>query len=125
MSDRLEALESKLPSDVLSVIRAYDSHPASDLIREIEFTRYPGHVYAASSTRLRNCKVWAPLAREFGRRLKHNRTLMSQTHGVWMPVLCYNLKTWIMTFERCIFETLEDLDYLPNWVKEEYRLGVR
>ena len=125
MSDRLEALKSKLPPDVLSLIRAYDSHPASDLIREIEFTRYPGHVYAASSMRLSNCKVWAPLARKMTRRLKHNRTLVSQTRGVWMPVLCYELKTWIMSFERWRFETLEDLDYLPDWVKEEYRLGVR
>jgi len=125
MSARLEALESKLPPEVLSIIRAYDSHPSSDLIREIEFTRYPGHVYTASSMRLRNCKVWAPLAREMKRRLKHNRTLMSQTRGVWMPVLCYELKTWIMSFERWRFETLEDIDYLPDWVKEEYRLGVR
>ena len=104
MSERLEALKSKLPPDVFSLIRAYDSHPASDLIREIEFTTYPGHAYAASSTRLRNCKVWPPSARYMSRLYR---------------------KTWFMSFERWLFETLEDLDYLPDWVKDEYKRGVR
>ena len=47
MSETLEAL--KLPPEVLSIIREYDSHPVSDLIREIEFERYPGEVYSASA----------------------------------------------------------------------------
>ena len=125
MSERLEALSSKLPPGVLSIIREYDSHPVSDLIREIEFERYPGHVYAASSMCLKNCRVWPPLARELKRRLKHNCTLMSQTGGVWLPILCYDAKTWRMSFPRWQFETLEDLDYLHLWVREEYRLQVR
>ena len=125
MSERLEALKSKVPPEVLSLIRKFDSHPVSDLIREIEFERYPGHVYAASSLRLKNCRVWPPLARELKRRLKHNCTLMSQTGGVWLPIICYDAKTWRMSFPRWQFETLEDLDYLPLWVKEEYRLQVR
>ena len=125
MGERLEALKSKVPPEVLSLIRSYDSRPASDLIREIEFTRYPGHVYAASGLRLRNCKVWAPLAREMKRRLKRNYTLVSQTRGVCMPIRCYDVRTWIMSFERWRFETLEHLDYLPCWVKEESKLGVR
>ena len=125
MSQRLEALKSKLPLEVFSLIRSYDSHPVSDLIREIEFERYPGHVYAASSLCLKNCRVWPLLARELKRRLKHNSTLMSQTQGVWLPILCYDAKTWRMSFPRWQFETLEDLDYLPLWVQEEYLLGVR
>ena len=123
MSERLEAL--KLPPEVLSIIRDYDSHPVSDLIREIEFQRFPGHVYAASSLSLKNCMIWRPLAREMKRRLRHNSTLMSQTHGVWLPILSYDARTWRMSFPRWQFETLEDLDYLPLWVKEEYRLQVR
>ncbi len=125
MSERLEALSSKLPPGVLSIIRDYDSHHMSDLIREIEFERFPGHVHAASSLCLKNCRVWPPLARELKRRLKHNCTLMSQTGGVWLPILCYDAKTWRMSFPRWQFETLEDLDYLPLWVREEYRLRVR
>ena len=125
MSERLEALQSKLPPGVLSIIRSYDSHPVSDLIREIEFERYPGHAYAASSLCLKNCRVWPPLAREMTRRLKHNCTLMSQTGGVWLPILCYDARIWRMSFPRWQFETLEDLDYLPLWVQEEYRLEVR
>ena len=123
MSERLEAL--RLPPEVLSIIRSYDSHPVSDLIREIEFERYPGHVYAASSMCLKNCRIWPTLAREMKRRLRHNSTLMSETRGVWMPVLCYDAQRWILSFPRWQFETLEDLDYLPLWVKEEYKLGVR
>ena len=125
MSERLEALSSKLPPGVLSIIRDYDSHPVSDLIREIEFERYPGHVYAASSLCLHNCRLWPPLARELKRRLKHNSTLMSQTQGVWLPILCYDAKNWRMSFPRWQFETLEDLDYLPLWVREEYRLKIK
>ena len=125
MSDRLEALQSKLPPEVLSVIRSYDSHPLSDMIRDIEFERHPGHVYAASSLVLKNCEVWPPLAREMRRRLKHNSTLMSQTRGVWMPVLCYDARTWRMSFPRWQFETLDDIAYLPLWVQEEYKLQVR
>ena len=125
MSQRLEALKSKLPPGVLSIIRSYDSHPLSDLIREIEFESFPGHVYSSSSLRLTSCEIWAPLAREMRRRLRHNCTLMSRTQGVWMPILCYDEKTWILSFPRWQFETLEDLDYLPLWVKEEYKLKVR
>jgi hypothetical protein len=122
MSERLEALNSKLPLEVLSIIRDYDSHPVSEMIRETEFEMFPGHVYAASSMCLKNCRVWPPLARELKRRLKHNCTLMSQTGGVWLPILCYDAKNWRMSFPRWQFETLEDLDYLPLWVREEYRL---
>jgi hypothetical protein len=125
MSERLDALRSKLPNGVLSIIRSYDSHPLSDLIRQIEFERYPGHVYAASSLCLKNCDVWPPLARALRRCLRHNATLMSRTQGVWMPILCYDATTWTMSFPRWQFETLEDLEYLPLWVKEEYQLGVR
>ncbi len=125
MSQRLDALRSKLPQEVLSIIRSYDSHPASDLIRAIEFEHFPGHVYAASSLCLKSCEIWPPLAREMRRRLRHNCTLMSRTQGVWLPILCYDARTWTMSFPRWKFETLEDLDYLPLWVKDEYRLGVR
>jgi hypothetical protein len=125
MSERLEALSSKLPPGVLSIIRDYDSHPVSDLIREIEFEIFPGHVYFASSMCLKSCVIWPPLAREMKRRLKHNSTLMSQTRGVWLPMLCYDARTWTLSFPRWQFETLEDLDHLPLWVKEEYKLKVR
>jgi hypothetical protein len=125
MSQRIDALKSKLPPELLSLIQSFDSHPTADLIRAIEFERYPGHVYAASSLGLKNCDVWPPLARELRRRLRHNATLMSRTQGVWMPILCYDARTWMLSFPRWQFETLEDLDYLPLWVKEEYRLKVR
>jgi hypothetical protein len=123
MGDRLEALRSKLPSEVLSLIRSYDSHPLSDLIREIEFEPLPGHVYAASGLRLKNCLVWRPLANELRRRLRHNRSLASHG-GTWLPIF-FDTQTWILSFPKWQFETLEDLDYLPLWVKEEYQLGVR
>lgn len=125
MSQRLDALKSKLPEGVLSIIRSYDSHPTADLIREIEFERFPGHAYAAASLSLKNCKIWAPLAREMSRRHMHNGTLYSRRSGVWLPVLVLDARVWTMSFPRWQFETLEDLDYLPAWVKEEYRREVR
>ena len=121
MSDRLEALRGKLPEGVLSLIRSYDSHLLSDLIRDIEFQFFPGHLYAASSLQLKSCDVWPPLAREMKRRIDHNFML----NRVWLPTLCYDAKVWTMSFPRWQFETLEDLEYLPLWVKEEYRLKVR
>ena len=126
MSERLEALTSKLTPGVLSIIRDYDSHPVSDLIREIEFERHPRHVYAASSLRLKNCLVWPPLAKELRRRLKNNSAVMpSGIRGVYLPIFSYDVRIWTMCFSRWQFETLEDLDYLPLWVREEYMLKVR
>jgi hypothetical protein len=122
MSDRLEALESKLPLELLTLIRAYDSHPASDLIREIEFTRYSGHIDNLLGLRLKNGQVWTPIAQEMNRRLTHNSR---RSPRFWMPILWHDAMTWYMSFERWRFETLEDLDYLPDWIKDEYRLGVR
>ena len=125
MSDRLQAISTKLPPEVLSIVRDFDSHPTADMIGKIKFEMFPGHVYAAASMQLRNCDIWPPLAREMRRRTKHNRTLVSRMEGIWMPVLTYNAKVWTLSFPRWQFETLEDLDYLPLWVKEEYKLGVR
>ena len=123
MGERLEALRSKLPLEVLNLIRSYDSHPLSDLIREIEFEPLPGHVYAASGLRLKNCLVWRPLANELRRRLRHNRSLVSHG-GTWLPIF-FDTQTWILSFPRWQFETLEDIGYLPLWVQEEYKLKVR
>ena len=125
MSQRLDALRSKLPGEVIFIIQRFDSHPVADMIRAIQFESHPGHVYAAASLRLTKCDLWAPLAREMNRRVRHNSTLMSQTKGVWQPVLCYDAKIWLLSFPRWQFETLEDLEYLPLWVKEEYSLKVR
>jgi hypothetical protein len=125
MSQRLDALKSKLPHGVLSIIREYDSHPVADIVRQVKFEHLPGHTYAASGLRLKNCNVWEPIARELKRRIKHNRSLWSLTQGVWMPVYCYDVQTWILSFPRWKFETLEDLEYLPQWVKSEYKMGVR
>ena len=118
MSNRLDVLRNKLPAGVLSIIRSYDSHLLADMIREIEFEELPKHVYA-SAKRLKNCNVWLPLARELGRRMRHNRSIASHG-GVWMPVHFLSSKTWILSFASWQFETLEEFDYLPLWVKEEY-----
>ena len=123
MGERLEALRSKLTPEVLSLIRSYDSHPLSDLIREIKFEPLPGHVYAALGLVLKNCLVWRPLANELRRRLRHNRSLASHG-GTWLPIF-FDTQTWILSFPRWQFETLEDIGYLPLWVQEEYKLKVR
>jgi hypothetical protein len=125
MSNRLEALESKLPPEVLAIIRIYDSHQVADLVRQIEFKRYSSHVDNLLGLRLKNGQVWIPIAREMKRRLAHNSRLTSRNHGVWMPILWRDAMTWNMSFDRWRFETLEQFGYLPDWVADEYRLGLR
>jgi hypothetical protein len=122
MSDRLSALCSKLPSDPLSKIQLYDSNPVADLIRAIEFKPLTGSELSASGLQLKHYKVWLPLCYELRRRLRHNRT-RTVHGGCWLPIL-FDVNTWIMSFDRYHFETLEGCNYLPRWVKQEY-LGVR
>ena len=57
MARRLEVLRNKLPEGVLSLIRSYDSHVLADMIREIEFQEFPGHVSVllASSSKIAMC----------------------------------------------------------------------
>ena len=122
MSDRLSALSSKLPLELLNKIRLYDSNPVADLIKSIEFKSLAGSTLCASGLQLKRCKVWLPLVYELRRRLRHNRT-RSIHGGCWLPIL-FDVNTWILSFDRYHFETLEECDYLPLWVKQDY-LGVR
>ena len=80
-------------------------------------------MYTVSGKRLTNSSVFLPFAQELGRRMRHNRSLASHG-GLWLPI-AFGTQAWIMYFERWIFETFEDLDYLPLWVKEEYLAKVR
>ena len=123
MSDRLSALSSKLPPELLSKIQLYDSNPVADLIRAIEFKFLEGTVLSAAGLQLKHCQVWLPLVYELRRRLRHNRTRAIHK-GCWLPIL-FDVNTWIMSFDRYHFETLEHCDYLPKWVKDEYRGEVR
>ena len=77
MSERLEALKSKLPPEVLKIIWIYDSHQVADLVREIELKRYSSHVDNLVGLRLENGQVWTPIAREMKMRLAHNSRLTS------------------------------------------------
>ena len=123
MSDRLDALRSKLPAEVLSIIRGYDSHLLADAIREIKFEEFLRLPCGISLKQLTNCNVWLPLARELMRRVRHNRSVPSNG-GVWLPC-SFSTKVWIMSFERWQFETLDGLCYLQDWVIQEYLAKVR
>ena len=123
MVERLDILRAWLPEGVLSIIRQYDRHPLADLIKEIEFSPFPAFGYRAPGLvlKIKEPRCFVPAVRELRRRLQHNRT--RHLHGgCWLPIFFYN-RTWSLTFDRWKYETLQDLDYLPDWVKEEYVLS--
>ena len=120
MVERLDILRARLPEGVLSIIRQYDRHPLADLIKEIEFCPFPAFGYRAPGLvlKIQEPRCFVPAVRELRRRLQHNRT--RHLHGgCWLPIFFYN-RTWSLTFDRWKYETVQDLDYLPDWVKEDY-----
>ena len=120
--------KNKLPDEVLAKIMLFDSHPVADLVKAIEFEPVPiGEVTSGGLVlRLKEPVHFVPVFREFKRRVHHNNT--RHLHGgPWMPLLT-RYRCWRMIFDRWIYETMPDLDYLPDWVKEQYVLqngGVR
>ena len=120
MSERLAALRSKLPDEVLARIMLYDSHPVADLMKALEFEPVlPSEITSAGLLlRLKEPAHFVPMICEFKRRVCHNRT--RHLHGgVWLPLLgCY--RCWRMIFDQWEYETVSELDYLPEWVKEEF-----
>ena len=127
MSERLAALRSKLPDKVLARIMLFDSHPLADLVKAIEFEPVPvGEITSAGLLLRLETAHFVPVFREFKRRLHHNNT--RHLHGgPWLPLLT-RYRYWRMIFDRWQYETLPELDYLPDWVKQEYLLqhgGVR
>ena len=120
MSQRLDALKSKLPKGVLSVVRSYDSHPVSDLIREIKFEYYDGYTSPDSGLLLKNYKLLTRLACELSEQLIPYRRHETDLRLSWARTYTSETKTRIMCFPKWRFETLEENDYLPLWVKEEY-----
>ena len=120
MLGRLDILRARLPESVISIIQLYDSHLLADLIKEVEFIPCPAYsCYSAGLLlQLEEPTCFIPAARELKRRLQHNRT--RHLHGgCWLPVFFFN-HAWRLTFDRWKLETLQDLDYLPDWVKEDY-----
>ena len=120
MVERLDVLRARLPESVISIIQLYDSHLLADLIKEVGFIPCPAYsCYSAGLLlQLEEPTCFTPASRELKRRLQHNRT--RHLHGgCWLPVFFFN-HAWRLTFDRWKYETVQDLDYLPDWVKEDY-----
>ena len=122
--NRIDVLEKKLPPEVLSLIRLYDSHPAADLIREIEFCPFPATKEHSAGVILKisSPKCFLPAVKELKRRLYHNRT--RHIHGgCWLPLFfCH--RSWRLTFERWQYENALELDYLLDWARRDFVAGV-
>ena len=119
--DRLALLKSKLPDEIISIIRIYDSHLTADLIKQVEFTPVArtGLTSACLLLTVEKPVHFIPALREFRRRLYHNKT--RHLHGgVWLPIF-FRYRTWRLVFDAWRYQTMTDMDYLPNWVAEQYR----
>jgi hypothetical protein len=118
MSERLRAL--RLPNSVLATIQLFDSHPVADLVKAIKFEPVPaGNITSAGLVlTLQKPYHFVPMFRELQRRLQHNRT--RHLHGcMWLPMFARH-RCWHMIFDTWKYETVPELDYLPDWVKEQY-----
>lgn len=120
MSERVQALRSKLPEDVLARIARYDSHPAADLIRKLEFRAQPRTSITPDGLRIyiQAPAYFVPLLKEVKRIHRNNRTQYLRG-GVWQPLLV-DPRAWQLTFDRWRFDTMPELHYLPDWVTEQY-----
>ena len=110
--ERVQTLRSKLPQGVLWEIQKFDAHPTADLIRNLEFTRYPAM-----------CTIRTPKGHflnkwfELRKRLENNRTY-KQTGSVYQ-IVDFEIHQMYIVFEPWRFSS-PNLDNLPDWVKEEF-----
>ena len=122
MSERVQALRSKLPQALLSIIASYDSHATADLIRSLHFREIPATAWTAAHSKLVSAEkptYFLPHAKEIQRRILQNRN-RHKTGGVWLPIF-NDCRIWLMSFNTWKFGTHPDVDYLQDWVKEQYR----
>ena len=120
MSERLEVLARKLPAEVLAKIARYDSHPTADLIRTLKFR----DIQATSVHPARKAVTatpptyFCPIVWEIMYRKSRNAT-RDQTGRLFLPIFG-DPHTWLLSFDEWRFNTLSDLEYLPDWAVEEY-----
>ena len=118
---RLDVLRSKLPDDVLARILLFDSHPLADLVKQLEFEPVsPSPLTSAGLVvSLKKPLYFVPVFREFRRRIQHNST--RHLHGgVWLPLFT-RYRCWRLIFDRWMYETVPEIDYLSDWVKEQFQ----
>ena len=120
MNERLDVLRSKLPDDIIAKILLFDSHPLADLMKHVEFeAAAASHITSASLVvSLKKPLYFVPVFREFRRRMHHNNT--RHLHGgAWLPLLT-RYRCWRLIFDKWTYETMQELDYLPDWVKDQF-----
>ena len=120
MSERAKILGTKLPHDLLTLIEAYDSHPTADLIRSMQFldiratSVHPARKVVTAVPPTYFCPiVWETM---FRKRRNANR---NQTGYPFLPIFG-DPHSWVLSFDAWRFNTLSDLEYLPDWAIEEY-----
>ena len=120
MNERLDVLRSKLPYDIIAKILLFDSHPLADLMKYVEFEAVAAsHITSASLIiSLKKPLYFVPVFKEFIRRMHHNNT--RHLHGgAWLPLLT-RYRCWRLIFDKWRYETMQELDYLQDWVKEQF-----
>jgi len=117
MSDRAQALVSKLPAELLAKVASYDSHATADLIRSLAFREFAGTAISPPRKLVSATlpTYFVPGANEIHRRTLHNR----QAGRVWLPIFA-DTQSWLLKFDTWRFQTVPELDYRPDWVVEQY-----
>ena len=99
MNERINALRGSLPRGVLGLISAYDCHPTADLTKTVKMKRWEQQsiIPAGMSLRVEEPAYFIP-------------------PYDWLD----GYRELSLYFRRWCFDTLPEMDYLQDWVKEEF-----
>ncbi len=99
MNERVQALSGQLPDGVLGLISKYDCHPTADLMKTVQIKRWEQQsvLPAGMSLRVEEPAYFIP-------------------PYDWLD----GYTEMSLYFRRWCFDTLPEMDYLQDWVKEEF-----
>jgi hypothetical protein len=99
MNERINALKGSLPRGVLGLISAYDCHPTADLMRTVKMKRWDAEPDIPDG-------MW----------------LTVEEPAYFLPPYDWLDRRTEMAFyfRRWCFDTLPEMDYLEDWVAEEF-----
>ena len=112
--ERVQALRSKLPKALLSIIASYDSHATADLIRSLHFRELPATGVSPPRKLISTEKptYFVQQNREIQRRRLQNVNRHLTSH-VWLRIFG-GTYSWMLYFETWRFGTNPDIDYLSD-----------
>jgi hypothetical protein len=102
MNERIQALRGRLPNGVLGIISMYDCHPTADLMKTVKIKSWHKESVIPAGMKL-----------------------TVQKPAYWLPPFCWLLQEpfpenrWFY-FRSWCYDTLPDMDYLPDWAVEQF-----